>query len=152
MPPSVARAYGAPMRRLALTIAAVLTAASLTACGESEEENAQQAVCDARQDITNQLDSLKSLTPATISADAVSENLEAIQSDLSDIKDAQEELSEDRRQQVESATQAFTSQVEGIVKQIGTGTTAADAASTISTAAQQLASSYEQTLARIDCS
>jgi hypothetical protein len=53
--------------------------------------------------------------------------------------------------EVESANQAFESQVEGIVKQIGTRPTAADAASTISAAAQQLASSYEQTFARIEC-
>jgi archaellum component FlaC len=140
------------MRRLlASPIAVVLTALVLAACGESEEENAQQAVCDARQDISNQVNSLRELTPATLKTDAVSENLEAIRSDLSDIKGAQAELSEDRRRQVEEANQAFTSQVEDIASQIGTSTTAADAAGAIRTAAQQLASSYEQTFARIDC-
>jgi hypothetical protein len=151
MPTGVARAYGAAMRRLALTVAAALTALTLTACGESDEENAQQAVCDARQHISNQVNALKAMTPATFSTDAVSENLNAIKGDLSDIKDAQSELSDDRRQQVESANQAFTSQLEGIVKQIGTSVTASDAASTISAAVQQLASSYEQTFAKIDC-
>jgi Tfp pilus assembly protein PilP len=140
------------MRRLLpLIAAAVLTALALTACGESDQENAQQTVCDARQDISDQLNALKDLTPATFKTDAVSENVEAIQSDLSDIKGAQAELSDDRRQQVESANQAFTSQAEDTLKQIGTSTSAADAASTISTAAQQLASSYKQTFARIDC-
>ena len=140
------------MRRLLpLIAAAVLTAIALTACGESDQENAQQTVCDAREDISNQLNSLKDLTPATFKTDAVSENVEAIQSDLSDIKGAQAELSDDRRQQVESANQEFTSQAADTLKQIGTSTSAAEAASTISAAAQQLASSYKQTFARIDC-
>ena len=138
------------MRRLAL-LTALLTALALTACGESDEENAQATVCDARQDISNQVDSLKSLTPATFKTDDVSANLEAIRSDLSDIKGAQAELSDDRRQQVETANQEFTSQVEGIVKEIGTSASASDAASAISAAGQQLASTYEQTFARIDC-
>jgi Tfp pilus assembly protein PilP len=152
MSAGLARAYGEPMRRLAPTVAAVLIAITLTGCGESEEENAQQTVCDARQDISNQVNSLKGLTPATISTDAVSENLEAIRSDLSAIRGAQSELSDDRRQQVESANQEFTSQLQETLKTVGTSTTGADAASTISAAAQQLASSYEQTFARIDCS
>ena len=82
----------------------------------------------------------------------MSKSLSAIQSDLSDIKGAQSELSDDRRQQVESATQTFTSDVEGAVKDIGTSATAADAASTITSALQQLASSYEQAFSRVDCS
>ena len=151
MPNAADRAYGAGMRRLALTMPAVIAALVLAGCGESDEENAQQTVCDARQDISNQVDSLKSLTPATISTDAVSENVEAIQSDLSAIRGAQSELSDDRRQQVESANQEFTSQVRGILAEIGTSATAQDAASTISSAAQQLATTYEQTFARIDC-
>jgi Tfp pilus assembly protein PilP len=136
---------------IASPVGVLLTALALAACGESEQENAQQTVCDARQDISNQVDSLKSLTPATFKTDAVSENLEAIQSDLSAIKGAQSELSDDRRQEVEAANQAFTSQVENIVEQVGTSASAADAAGAISTAAQQLADSYEQTFARIDC-
>ena len=151
MPIAVHRPYGAHMRRRALAIPLVVAALALTGCGESDEENAQQTVCDARQDISNQVDSLKSLTPATISTDAVSENVEAIQSDLSAIKGAQSELSDDRRQQVESANPEFTSQVEGTLREIGTSTTAQDAASTISSAGQQLATTYEQTFARIDC-
>jgi hypothetical protein len=138
-------------RRFASLTVAVLTALLVTACGESEQENAQQTVCDARQDISKQVNALKGLTPATITTDAVSQNLAAIRSNLSEIKGAQAELSDDRREQVEAANQAFTSQVRDVVKQTGTSTSAADAASTIGTAAQQLASSYEQTFARIDC-
>jgi ribosomal protein S20 len=84
--------------------------------------------------------------------DTVTETVSAIQSDLTQIKDAREDLSDERRQEIESANQAFESQVKGVVKDIGTSLTASDAASTISSAVQQLADSYEQTFARIDCS
>jgi hypothetical protein len=147
----VSPAYGALMTRLALTIATILIASALTACGESDEQKAQTTVCDARADISKQVDALKGLTPATFSTDAVSQSLRAIRTDLSEIKGAQGDLSDDRRREVESANQAFTSQVEGIVKQIGSSVTASDAASTITSAFQQLGSSYEQTFARIDC-
>ena len=97
----------------ALTIIAILAAGLLTACGESSEEKAQTTVCDARADISAQVDDLKAITPATFSTDAVSKSLSAIQSDLSDIRGAQSDLSDDRRQQVEDATKTFTSSVEG---------------------------------------
>jgi hypothetical protein len=129
----------------------VLCALVLTACGSSGEDTAQQTVCDARQDVSKQVDELRSLTPATLKPAAVSEHLAAIRSDLSTIKDAQADLNDDRRKQVEAANQAFRSEVEDVAKQMVAGAAAGDAASTISTATQQLASSYEQTFARIDC-
>jgi Tfp pilus assembly protein PilP len=140
------------MSRLAPTIAAILIALALPACGESQEENAQQTVCDARQDISDEIDTLKGITPATFSADTVSESVSVIRSALSQIKGARGDLSDARRREIESANQAFESQVRDVAQQIGTGAAGTDAASTIRAAAQQLASSYEQTFARIDCS
>jgi hypothetical protein len=140
------------MSRLARAVAAILIALALPACGESQEESAQQTVCDARQDISNEIDTLKGITPATFSADTVSESVSAIRSALSQIKGARGDLSDARRQEIESANQAFESQVRDVAQQIGTGAAGTDAASTIRAAAQQLASSYEQTFARIDCS
>ena len=140
------------MSRRAPVIAAILIAVALAACGESQEENALQTVCDARQNIADEIDTLKGITPATFNADTVSESVSAIQSSLSQIKGAREDLSDDRRQEVDSANQAFESQVEDVGQQIASGTTGGDAASTVTAAAQQLASSYEETFARIDCS
>jgi Tfp pilus assembly protein PilP len=139
------------MRRATAT-AAALSALVLAACGESSAEKAQDTVCDARADISQQVDQLKGITPATLDTDEVSKSLSAIQSDLSDMKGAQSELSDDRRKQVESANQAFASDVKSVVKQIGTSVTAQDAASSVSSALQQLASSYEQAFSRVDCS
>jgi flagellar hook-associated protein FlgK len=145
------RRNGASMSR-ALIIVVLLATAFFTACGDSAEEKAQNTVCDARADISSQVDDLKGLTPATFSTDAVSKNLSAIKSDLSEMKGAQSDLSDDRRQQVEDATKAFTSAVEGVVKEIGTSATAQDAATTVTSSLQQLASSYEQAFSGVDCS
>jgi hypothetical protein len=138
------------MRRATVT-AAALSALVLAACGESSAEKAQNTVCDARDDISQQLDQLKGITPATFSTDEVSKSLSAIRSDLSEIKGAQSDLSDDRRAQVESANQEFSSEVQGVVKEIGTSVTAQDAASSVSSAIQQLASSYEQAFSGVDC-
>jgi hypothetical protein len=151
------------MTRIALMIAAILIALVLGACGDSDEENApepvqsdtqetaKQTVCDARDDISEQVDTLKGITPETFTAAAVATSLSAIQSDVSDIKGAMADLSGDLREQVQSANQAFETQVEGTVKEIGTSTTVTEAESAITAAADELASSYEDTFAGIDC-
>jgi hypothetical protein len=149
MPGAAMRGTVRPMRRA--PIIAVLAALPLAACGDSAEEKAQNTVCDARADISTQVDDLKALTPATFTTDAVSKSLSAIQSDLSDMRSAQSDLSDDRRQQVEAANQEFTGAVRNVVKEIGTSTSAQDAASTVTAALQQLATSYEQAFSRVDC-
>ena len=151
------------MIRIAVLIAAILIALVLGACGDSDgenapeavqsdtEETAKQTVCDARDDISEQVDTLKGITPETFTAAAVATSLSAIQSDVSDIKGAMPDLSGDLRKQVQSANQAFETEVEGTVKAIGTSTTVKEAESAITTAADELASSYEDTFAGIDC-
>jgi hypothetical protein len=139
------------MRRLAAA-ATLVAALGVAACGESAEEKAQKQVCDARDGIQQQVDSLKALTPATFTTDAVTESLESIKSDLSDMRDAQSDLGDDRRQQVESANQAFAGQIEDTVKQVGRSITASDAADQVTQALQQLATGYEQAFSRVDCS
>jgi hypothetical protein len=151
MLPTAGAATVPPMRR-ALTTIALVAAGLLTACGDSAEEKAQNTVCDARADISTQVDQLKGLTPATFSSDAVSKSMSAIQADLSEIRGAQADLSDDRRQQVEDANQAFTSAVKDVVEDIGTSATAQDATSTVAASLQQLASRYEQAFSRVDCS
>jgi uncharacterized protein YjbJ (UPF0337 family) len=131
--------------------ATLLVALALAGCGDSAEEKAQASVCNARDDIQKQVDDLKALTPATFTTDAVSQSLQAIESDLDDMKNAQSDLSGDRRQQVESANQAFASQVQDVVKDIGTSLSASDAKTQLTQALQQLAAGYEQAFSRIDC-
>jgi Tfp pilus assembly protein PilP len=137
---------------IALASLAVIAALAVGACGESEEDKAQKAVCSARADIGKQVDQLQSLTVSTATADEVQQSVEAIKSDLSKIEDAQGELSDERRQQVEAANKTFTSQLRGIVESIGSSTSLSEAKSQLSSATQQLADAYKQSFAKIDCS
>jgi uncharacterized protein YjbJ (UPF0337 family) len=136
---------------IALASLAVVAALAIGACGESKEDKAKKAVCDARADISKQVDQLKSLTITTATTDDVQQSVRAINSDLSKIKDAQGDLSDDRRQQVEAATKTFTSQVQSIIESVGSSTSVRDAATRLTSATQQLATAYEQSLAPIDC-
>ena len=124
---------------------------ALGACCESDEDKAQNTVCDARDDIGKQVDDLKSLTPATVTADAVTQNLDAIDNDLNDMSDAQSDLSSDRRSDVEAANKAFESSVEGIVSELGSSLSAADAKAQVVTALDQLSASYQKAFAPVNC-
>ena len=137
---------------IASLLLVLIAALALGACGESKEDKAKSTVCDARADIGKQVDKLKGLTITTASASAAQESLKAINSDLSKITDAQGDLSDDRRQQVETANKAFTSQLQSIAASLGSSTSLSDAKSQLSSALRQLATAYKTSFARVDCS
>jgi hypothetical protein len=139
------------MRTACSALAVALLALALGACGESSEEKAENTVCDARDDMGKQVDELKSLTPATVTTDAVTQSLDAIKNDLKDIAGAQSDLSSDRRSQVEAANKAFASSVEAIASQVVSSLSASDAKAGLVTALQQLGASYEKTFAPLNC-
>jgi hypothetical protein len=145
------------MRTACSALAVVMLALALGACGdsgdsgESDEAKAQKTVCDARDDIGKQVDDLKSLTPATVTADAVVQNLDAIDKDLNAMNDARSNLSSDRRSEVEAANKEFESSVEGIASDLGSSLSASDAKAGIVTALQQLSASYQKAFAKLDC-
>ena len=142
----------------ALTV--VMLALALGACGsssddkaakQSAEEKAQATVCDARDDIGKQVDELKSLTASTVTKDAVTQSVTAIKDDLEAISGAQSQLSSERRSEVEAANKAFASSVEGIASDVLTSLSLTDAKAALTTALQQLGTSYEDTFARLSC-
>lgn len=137
------------MRRLALI--GMLIAGLPAACGESDEDKAKSQVCDARADIQKEVDALAGTTLATADTDQIKDSLKAIDDDLRDIADAQGDLTPDRKQQVETATQAFAAQVRTTAKQVVRGLTGADAKAQVKAAFDDLAASYKQALAPIDC-
>ena len=139
------------MRAACSALAVVMLALALGACGESDEEKAQNTVCDARDDIGKQVDELASLTPATVTTDAIRQNLDAIKTDLKDISDAQSDLSSDLRSEAEAATKAFTSSVKGIASQLGSSLSASDAKAQVATALQQLEASYQKAFTPLSC-
>ena len=139
------------MRAACSVLAVVMLVFVLGACGESDEEKAQNKVCDARDDINKQVDELKSLTPSTVTADGVTQNLDAIKTDLTDISDAQSDLSSDRRSEAEAANESFTSSVKRIASQLGSSLSASDAKAQVATALQQLEASYQKVFAPLSC-
>jgi hypothetical protein len=140
------------MKAACSALAVAILVLALGACGgKSSEDKAQTTVCDARDDIAKQVDELASLTPATVTTDAVSKSLDAIKTDLQDISGAQSDLSSDRRGEFEAATKAFTSSVKDIASQFGSSLSAADAKAGIVTALQQLEASYQKTFAPLNC-
>jgi hypothetical protein len=139
------------MRAACSAVAVVMLALVLGACGESDQEKAQNTVCDAKADIGKQVDELKGLTPATVTADGVTQNLDAIKADLKDISDAQSDLSSDRRSEAGAANKAFSSSVEGIASQLGSSLSASDAKAGLVTALDQLAASYQKAFAPLNC-
>jgi hypothetical protein len=138
--------------RFATTSALLLASIAVAACGESSEDKAQTTVCNARVDISKQVDELKGMTPATFTADAASGNLNAIRGDLQRIRDAQGDLGDDRREQVQKANQEFAAEVRSVASEVFRSSSAEQARSDLTASLAQLADTYEQTYARVDCS
>jgi predicted phage tail protein len=128
-----------------------MLALGLGACGESDEEKAQNTVCSAKADIGEQVDELKAVTPATVTGDDVTQNLDEIKTDLKNIEAAQGDLSSDRRSEAEAANKEFSSSVQGIASELGSSLSAVDAKAQVVTALNQLAASYQKAFAPLNC-
>lgn len=143
--------YVPAMRPATAAVVLTLAALALAACGQSDQDKAMNTVCDAKDDMAKQVDELSKMTPATFTTDAAKKNLDAIRNDFKDISDAQGDLSDDRRREVEAATNEFTRSVKAVFSDLGTSLSASDAKTKLTDALQQLGTSYQQTLARLDC-
>jgi regulator of protease activity HflC (stomatin/prohibitin superfamily) len=139
------------MRRVPLLGAIGALALAPAGCGESTEDRALVEVCDARADITRQIDELAQLTPTTVTADAVTQNVEAIRGDLRTITEAQGELSDDRREEARAANDAFAAEVRSVASTLLRSTSVEEAEAQLGTAVDQLAESYRSTLGTVDC-
>ena len=139
------------IRPLLLVVVVLVPALALAACGQSAADKAKGQVCSARADINKQIDYLKGLTLKTATTTGVKNSLKAIGDDLAKIKDAQPQLNAERKQQVQSANQAFRAELESVVNNVGTNLSISNAEAQLKTAVQQLAQSYQQTLAAINC-
>ncbi len=136
-----------------LALAALACGAlALTACGESAQEKAKAEVCSARADISKQVNTLTSLTAATVSPDTVKTGVEAIANDLTKIKKAQGNLAPARKEQVQTATHTFEMQLGSILTGITSNLSLSNAETQFKSALTQLAESYKKTLAPINCS
>ena len=142
-----------PRLRLPLLLAAFLAAAALlVACGDSEEEKAQNEVCDARADIQKRVDDLADLTITTASIDQVTNNLKAIRDDLQTIADQQGDLEPDRQKEVEEAGKRFRSQLQTTAQDVASGAASGEEAGTrVGSALDDLAKTFREAYAPVDC-
>lgn len=141
------------LAQLLIAIALLTSGAALTGgCGgESKQDQAKSAVCDARDDIGEQVDTLSSLTISTATVDQVRSSLQAIQGDLKTISDNRADLPDDRRQEIETATTRFTDTVRTVVGDLGRSLSLSEARGQLSTALTELKNAYRTTLAQVRC-
>ena len=138
--------------RALLVLAALLGPATLAACGESDEEKAQNAVCDARADIEERLDDLAGLTITSASIDQVTDNLEAIRDDLQKIADQQGDLEPERREEVEQAGKKFRSELGKTAEDLISGATSGEeAGARLQSSLEDLANSFRTAYEPVNC-
>ena len=140
------------MRR-SITAVLAIAVVAFAGCGdgESDQERAQNQVCDARADIQKQLSELGSSRLETVTLDGIKQRLNAIKDDLAKMKDAEAQLDDQRKQQVESASKTFGSQIESAVRDLGTSRSLSGALTELQNHLIQLRDGYQKALAPIDC-
>lgn len=138
--------------RATVLVAGLLMAALAGACGSSEEDDAQAAVCSARDSISKEVEQLQSLTLTTATTSQVSESLQAISDDLTTIQKSREKLSDDRREEVDAANEEFAAQMTELAGTIGRTVSAEGAATEVEASLDKLATSYRDSFGQIDCS
>ena len=140
------------IRKWMIAMLAGLLAALPVACGESEEEKAQNTVCDARADIQRRVDDLAALTITSASIDELTSNLKAIRDDLEKIAAEREDLAPEQRQEVEQAATSFRSELETAAKDIVSGAASGEeAGARIGAALDQLAKSFRKAYGPVNC-
>jgi Tfp pilus assembly protein PilP len=135
-----------------VAVLAGVFAALLVACGESEEDKAQNRVCDARADIQKRVDDLAGLTLTTASIEQVTNNLEAIRDDLEKIAAEREDLAPEQRREVEQAAEQFRSELETTGKDVLSGAASGEeAGARVGAALDDLAKSFREAYGPIEC-
>ena len=135
-----------------IALLALLCAALFVACGESEEEQAQDRVCDARADIEKRVDDLAGLTITTASIEDVTNNLKAIRDDLEKIAAEREDLAPEQQDAVDQAAKRFRSELETAAKDVVSGAASGEqAGARIGAALDGLAKSFREAYGPVDC-
>jgi len=136
-------------------VLSVLCVLALSACGSSgssKQDKAKTTVCNAKDDIAKQVDTLKGLTVSTASLNQIQTSLKAIDDDLKTIAGARDDLSGDSKTQLEQANKDFLTQLKSIASSLGTATSLSQAQSNAKAALTQLADAYKNTFAKFKCS
>lgn len=139
------------MNRMSALLAVGLASVALAGCGESDQEKAQNEVCDARADIQQQVDDLKGLTLSADLPDKIQDALTSIGDNLQNIKNALGELSDERKQQVQTAVQSFESQVRSVAGGLGSDLSLSNAKTQLKAATTELSDGLRKAFQPVDC-
>ena len=139
------------LRTAAVTPAVIALALAASACGESDEEKAQERVCDARAGISTEVEKLGALTPSTVTGDAVRASLESIRGDLKAIGEARADVNQDRRDELTAANNAFAATVRDVGEERAAEHVRRGRAGAAVDRGDGLAATYRSTLGRYDC-
>ena len=137
--------------RIATAVLIAVIAAAAGCGGDSAEEKAQASVCEARAGISEEVDKLQGMTLGTATTSEIKNGLTAIRDDLATIDKAQADLNDERKSELRKANDAFETQVRELASSLGTTTSLSDAKTQLGDALDQLAATYEDTLATFDC-
>ena len=139
-----------------MLVLAAAGALALGGCGggsssSSKQDDAKAQVCDARADISKQVDTLKGLTVSAATLDQIQTSLKAIDSDLKKISGAAGDLKGDDKSQLQQANKEFVTQINNIASSLVKSTSLSQAQSQAKDALSQLADAYKQTFAKFSC-
>ena len=129
----------------------MVAVAVLTGCGQSAADKAKSNVCNARDDISKQVQTLQGITLSSATTTKITDSLTAIQKDLNTIKDNSGKLSDQFKSDVKKANEQFTNSVKDTASSLGKTTSLADAKTQLETAFKQLASSYQSSFGKLQC-
>jgi membrane-bound lytic murein transglycosylase B len=139
-----------------ILVLAAAGALALGGCGggsssSSKQDDAKAQVCDARADISKQVDTLKGLTVSAATLDQIQTSLKAIDSDLKTIAGAAGDLKGDDKSQLQQANKEFVTQINNIASSLVKSTSLSQAQSQAKDALSQLSDAYQQTFAKFSC-
>jgi len=139
-----------------MLVLAAAGALALGGCGggsssSSKQDDAKAQVCDARADISKQVDTLKGLTVSAATLDQIQTSLKAIDSDLKTIAGAAGDLKGDDKSQLQQANKEFVTQINNIASSLVKSTSLSQAQSQAKDALSQLSDAYQQTFAKFSC-
>lgn len=135
---------------LVLVIVAVVAVVLLT--GESEEEKALTAVCEARENIQENVQEIAGLSVANFTLDGFRESVDEIREDIKTIQANRDKVNPDRKQEIDQANQAFQTAFTDTIKGLGTSISINNAKDKLSTAGSDLAAAYQSAYGPVDCS
>jgi hypothetical protein len=129
----------------------------LAACGESSEEKATKQVCAATSEISTQIQKLQTLPVSSSLPTEIKKSAEAIDKSIGEIQSAAPNLETARKEEFDSATNAFKLELASLIATTVGSATRGEAALTsaepkIKASLSTLAGDYKKAFQALKCS